>query len=140
MGQAETARVRRAFERSFDVLPAMFAFVQEFASAAEPDPAALTAVELAVEELFTNLVKYDGGRGDIELELERTAETLRVTLVGRDGRPFDVTAVPDARTDLPLDQRRPGGLGIHLVRRMVDRFEYRFENGTSRTMIEKSLR
>ena len=96
--------------------------------------------EFAVEELFTNLVKYSrGGTQDIRIELAREAGRLVVSLTDFGVEPFDIRTVPDAQVDLSVDQRKPGGLGIHLVRRMVDEIDYRYEDGRSTTTFVKSL-
>ena len=42
-----------------------------------------------------------------------------MTLTDYDVEPFDVTAAPDADVDLPIEQRSPGGLGLHLIRRLA---------------------
>ena len=54
------------------------------------------------------------------------------------GRAFDPTAAPAPDLSLPLEQRDPGGLGIHLMRRMIDRVEYRRAGGENRLRLEKS--
>ena len=40
--------------------------------------------------------------------------------------PFDVTRAPDVDISLPIDRREPGGLGLHLLRRVVDSVEYAY--------------
>jgi anti-sigma regulatory factor (Ser/Thr protein kinase) len=47
---------------------------------------------------------------------------------------------PDADVDRPLEQRTPGGLGLHLIRRMVDSLEYRYDDKTrqSQTTFRKT--
>ena len=49
-----------------------------------------------------------------------------MTLTDYDVEPFDVTKAPDADVKLPIDQRRPGGLGLHLIRRLLDSIEYEY--------------
>jgi serine/threonine-protein kinase RsbW len=96
--------------------------------------------QLAVEELFTNLVKYSkGGHRDIRIEMSRDGDRLIVRLTDFDVEPFDIRTVPDARTDLSLAERKPGGLGIHLVKRLVDRIDYEYADRNSTTTFVKNL-
>jgi len=62
-------------------------------------------------------------------------------LTDYDVEQFDVTRAPDAEIDLPIEQRKPGGLGLHLIRRMVDsmNYEYSRERRQSRTTFRKTL-
>jgi anti-sigma regulatory factor (Ser/Thr protein kinase) len=80
----------------------------------------------AVDEAATNIVihGYEDGPGTIEIEFVGDAHALKVLL--RDHAPvFDPTRVPAPNLDLPLWERLPGGLGIHLVRMFVDQMAYR---------------
>ena len=49
---------------------------------------------------------------------------VEVALTDYDVEPFDVAQAPAVDVDLPIEQRRPGGLGLHLLRRMLDRIDY----------------
>jgi serine/threonine-protein kinase RsbW len=60
---------------------------------------------------------------------------VEATLIDHGTEPFDITQVPDADIGLPLEQREPGGLGIHLVRRMVDSIEYEYREELRQTRI-----
>ena len=63
-----------------------------------------------------------------------------MTIIDSDAEAFDVTQAPDADTNLPIEQRRPGGLGIHLVRKMVGsiRYEYSAAERVSRITFRKT--
>jgi anti-sigma regulatory factor (Ser/Thr protein kinase) len=132
--------VQRSFKRSYDSLTEIFAFVRDYfvREKIEPDPQ--FAFCLAVEELFTNMVKYSpGGADEIEIELEKTGNELRLTLNDFNVDEFDLTAAPPPRTDLPLQERRPGGLGLHLVKKFADSVTYEYRNRQSRITVVKRL-
>jgi len=130
--------MRKNFRRSFDALPDVFAFIDSFFDQESIDRSSLFAINFAAEELFTNMVKYNpGGRGDIGIELATNGNVITVQITDQADHPFDVTAAPDVDIDRPLAERRPGGLGLHLIRRMVDRVEYDHRDGQSRVTFEK---
>jgi anti-anti-sigma factor len=125
----------REFNRSFDALNAMFAFTRESFSRDNLDARLLPVVDLALEELFTNVVKYaTETRSRVRIDVGRVPNGVEVTLIDRDVDFFDVTRTADVDTSLPLDQRSPGGLGLHLIKKMVDFIEYQYleESRTSR--------
>jgi serine/threonine-protein kinase RsbW len=79
----------------------------------------------AVDELATNVLRhgYAGNEGPLDVALESRDGWLVVAL--RDeAPPFDPTGWPSPDPHLPLNERAPGGLGIHLVRTSVDRMEH----------------
>ncbi|HVF34194.1 MAG TPA: SpoIIE family protein phosphatase [Candidatus Saccharimonadia bacterium] len=130
----------QSFARSLDSLDPIFAFIRDFCEAEGLDPAARTSIGFAVEELFTNMLKYNAaGRGAIELQLACAGREFVGRLSDPDSERFDVTATPDARVDLPIELRVPGGLGLHLVRRVMDAVEYDYTGRCSRISFRKKL-
>jgi len=126
----------RRFGRSFDSLPTIVAFTAEVFARERIDPRLLPIVDLAIEELFTNMVKYGtGSNADVRIEITGVARGVEVTLTDYDVEPFDVTATPDANVELPIDQRRPGGLGLHLVRKLMDSVEYEYKQALRQSRI-----
>lgn len=131
---------RHDFERSFDALDAVFAFVQPLLAAHGVDASEAYAIEMTIEEFFTNMVKYNAsGSGRLGVELHCGADAVTCRLTDPDSDRWDPTAAPDANLDLPVAQRRPGGLGIHLVRRLVDSIEYEYVGRCSRITFRKTL-
>jgi len=131
------------FARSIDALPSLVAFTSDFFTRYGVDPTLLYPVDFALEELFTNVVKYAAGGGArVEIDMATHAEGIEVVLTDYHAERFDVTEVPDAKVDLPIEQRRPGGLGLHLVRRMVDHVDYEYSDVERRSRIRfrKNLR
>ncbi|HVB18331.1 MAG TPA: ATP-binding protein [Stellaceae bacterium] len=98
-------------------------------------------VALALEEAVVNAITH-GFAGlppphRILVRLDIGADTL-VAEITDNGRPFDPISAPGPDLSLPLAERDPGGLGIHLMRAMVDRVEYRRVDGNNILRLEKS--
>lgn len=130
--------MEKRFDASVDTLQAAADFANEFCAQERLDPAAEFAVGLAIEEIFTNLVKY-GRATSISIRLQRVDAEIRITLTGFDVDPFDPTLAPSPVVDLPLAERRPGGLGLHLVRSLMDRMEYAHSDRTSTITLAKRM-
>ncbi len=130
----------RTFRRSFDSIQDIFAFTAEVFAREHVDPALLPSVDLTVEELFTNMVKYSVSSAAVRIDIGAVDDGVEVTLTDYDVERFDVTQAPDVDIDLPIEQRKPGGLGLHLIRRLVDsvHYEYSAERRQSRITFRKT--
>jgi anti-anti-sigma factor len=125
----------REFERTFDSLNGMFAFTRETFTKENIDQRLHPVVDLALEELFTNVVKYaKGTKSRVRIDVGRVPNGVEVTLTDHDVDFFDVTRTADVDINAPLEDRTPGGLGLHLIKKMVDFFEYQYleDSRTSR--------
>lgn len=126
----------RLFPRTFESLQAIFAFTAQAFARLGVSPDLLRAVDFTVEELFTNMVKYStSSQSAVRLELRSIAGGVEAVMTDYDVEAFDVTRAPDANVDLPIEQRRPGGLGLHLIRRLVDSIEYHYFKDTRQSQI-----
>jgi serine/threonine-protein kinase RsbW len=125
------AALSREFPRSFASIDAMVAFTQEAFARLGVDPALKQAVDFTVEELFTNMVKYaTGSASPVRVDLKAIDGGVEVALVDGDVERFDPTRAPDVDIHARIEERRPGGLGLHLIRRMVDSIEYQYSEST----------
>lgn len=132
--------MERSFPRRIDSLERIFAFAAEFFASERIDPRHHYAVDFALEEVFTNLVKYARDAApEVRVVLDRTGSKLRVAVTAFETEPFDPTAAPDPPVDLPLEQRKPGGLGIFLTRKLMDTMDYRYEDRSSTITLTKHL-
>ncbi len=112
-----------------DALSQCTEFVTARAVEAGFTPSRLCEIELVVEEVVTNICRhgYDDQPGQMELRC-RPVDTQRLLLEFIDGgRPFDILAAPAPDLTVDLDQREPGGLGVPLIRAMVDEASYKRE-------------
>jgi len=132
---------RASFARRIDVLAEIVAFTSA-AFARQGIPAALLAdVDLVLEELFTNVVKYGRGKAPVTVEIAAIPKGVEVTLTEPEADRFDVTRAPRVDVTLPAVQRQPGGLGLHLIPRLVDSVQYAYSEGErcSRTVFRKTI-
>ena len=115
--------------------------VDTFFAATATDPKVRYPVELALEEIFTNVVKYNSaGKGDIRVDLGIRDHELVITVTDFDAPRFDLTSdAPPVDVDSPLAERTSGGLGIHLVKQMMDRIEYSHADRTGTITLHKRL-
>jgi serine/threonine-protein kinase RsbW len=118
-------RESRDFARNLAALEEIYAFVEPPLAAYHIGRAATFAIVMTIEELFTNMVKYNPtGRGPISLEVQCDADAVTCQLSDPDSECFDMTRLPGVDIEQPVERRHPGGLGIHLIRRLVDSIEY----------------
>ena len=134
--------MRRGFRREIDALDEVFRFLEDFVDEAVIDDRTAFTINLVVEELFTNMVRHNTGGGDqIAVSLERAGDRLHLEIVDSDVDEFDPAAVPKPAVTAGIEDRRPGGLGLHLVQTMVDEleFEYAPETRQMRVSVTKRL-
>lgn len=120
------------FPRTVRALDDLVEFVAEFFRThdlAGTDP---FAIDLVVEELFTNMVKYNqGGQESIEVALARRGGHVEIRLRDFGVEPFDITRTPVVDPHARVSQGCVGGLGLHLVRRLCDDIRYGYADRTS---------
>ena len=128
------------FERTLQSLDQIFDFINAFMVKAGIPQSQIFPIQLAVEELFTNWVKYQADSPhDIAIALDNSHRKLIVTLTDPDCERFDLRNAPEPAIHQPLSDRKPGGLGIHLVKKMVDTVDYTYVNRKSTITLTKYL-
>jgi anti-sigma regulatory factor (Ser/Thr protein kinase) len=96
---------------------------------------------LALEEAAANVINHAFGETPPphRIAVALTIEADRVAAeIADNGKTFDPTTAPEPDRTLPLESRDPGGLGIHLIRKMMDRVDYRRVDGENRLRLEKA--
>ncbi len=105
----------------------------------QASPAAAYLATLALEELVTNCIKYgydDRAEHVIQVEVELAPDGMTM-VVEDDGHPFNPLEQVEPDTNLPIEERPIGGLGLHLLRKLSDRMEYAWKNGRNRVTLQK---
>jgi serine/threonine-protein kinase RsbW len=98
-------------------------------------------VTLALEEIFTNIISYgfcDEKEHQVRIDMARVGEKI-VIRVEDDGNPFDPTKAKGLDRRCTLEECRIGGLGLHLINRIMTRVKYERKEGRNILVLEKRL-
>lgn len=132
--------MKKTLPRDVQALHDLFSFIAEFVRRERLSSSVQFSLDLVMEELFVNTVRYHPENpNDISIRLERKQNAITVTLVDHDVKPFDITKKGAYDTTKPIEERDPGGIGIHLVHRMMDRVNYEYKNRNSIITLTKFL-
>jgi sigma-B regulation protein RsbU (phosphoserine phosphatase) len=126
--QHREMRLQRSITLPNDVetIPQLATFVEKVCIALDIDDYTTTQLNLAMEEAVVNVMEYAypvGKKGDINIEAEANEVRLKFTITDS-GKAFDPTARKDVDTSLSAEERPIGGLGIHLIRQIMDSINY----------------
>ena len=132
--------LRASFSAILTNLEDIRSFVDQAAHYLQVPEMVADDIVLAVDEAATNIILhgYDGQEGMVEVEMERQGDALVVRL--RDQAPqFDPTTISSPDLSLGLEHRRPGGLGLYLIRQLMDRIQYcaPAEGGNELTLVKQ---
>ena len=128
-GTRRTHLQSRKLDRSLGAIDDLFAFLKGPLEAHDVGERTAFGIQLAAEELFANMVRHNtGGGGFIDCGLEIDDREIHFELVDHDVDPIDPSAWPEADVGRPVEERTPGGLGLHLVRSVVDRITYGYQD------------
>ena len=104
--------------------------IREVAGACDAPKPCMDDLVQAVDEAATNVILhgYRSTPGWIDVAAERIGDRIVVTVTD-EAPSFDPTAVPEPDLSIPPKRRRPGGMGIHLIREATDRLEHESRPG-----------
>jgi anti-sigma regulatory factor (Ser/Thr protein kinase) len=100
---------------------------------------ALFQLQVAIDEMVSNVIKYawlEADAHDIEIRITARHDGVEVEIID-DGRRFDPRAAPKRDKPLPGQRPRPGGVGVQMTRRLVDRIEYARIGNRNHTTLTK---
>ena len=118
----------------------VLAFAEEQLEGFDASPKTSMQVAVTLEELFINVAHYayPGGVGEATLAIDRDGDTLRFVLTDA-GLPFDPTLRDDPDISAPAEDRAIGGLGIFMVKKMMDSFSYAREDNRNVVRFSKKI-
>ncbi len=124
--------MQKSFDRSLYSIADVYEFTESVLVSGDIGEALRFPVHLAMEELFVNMVRYYPDNDNaIQLDVDASDGKVTVTMTDFNVDPFDVTQSRPVDVDAPLDERTPGGLGLHLIQSMVDNLQYDWQDRRS---------
>ncbi len=129
------------FDANFDNLDKIREIVAEAARQVGFSDKEVYAIQLAADEASSNIIEhaYAGVTGG-KLEIDISISENKLKIIMRDhGKPFDPASVPEPNVKAALSERKIGGLGMYLMRKLMDEVSYESspETGNILTMIKR---
>jgi len=124
-----------------ETIPQLNEFIDTVAEAIGLDMSLTMSLNLAIEEAVVNVMDYaypPGEKGDVTIDVCVSDEWLQF-IISDAGTPFDPTQKEEADTTLSVDERPIGGLGIFLVRQLMDTIHYQYVDGKNVLTLKKQL-
>ena len=129
-------------EAKTENLQQVLVFIQEHLKTASCSPKTIMQVNLASEEIFTNIASYsygaEGGTVTVCVETSDDLSIIKITFVDK-GVSYDPLAKEDPDVTLPLEKRGIGGLGIFLTKKIMDEVTYSYKDGCNILTLKKKL-
>ena len=122
-------------------IPRLAGFVEEVVAESSAGEELTSSLSLALEEAVTNVIMYAYPKdmfGTVQVDAVNLEDAIRF-IVTDSGTAFDPTQVPDADVHSDLGRRKIGGLGIFLVRKIMDKVRYERKDGRNILYMTKNL-
>ena len=143
--QKDRANIQRqhtiTLPNDIEKVPQLHEFISSIAEEAGLDMSESMGVDLAVEETVVNVMNYaypKGTMGVVNIVATTDEKYLTIT-ISDNGKPFDPTKQSDIDTTLSAEERPIGGLGIYLVRQIMDDISYERKDGRNILSLRKVL-
>ena len=124
-------------------LPRLAEFIDTFCAPLQPSEKDLMSLHLALEEVVTNVINHgykDGQSHTFTVALRVSPDDRVGAIVTDDAPAFDPLARPPVDVSLPIEERAIGGLGVHLVKKLMDYSHYERRDGKNILTLERVIR
>ena len=124
-----------------ETIPQLNEFIDTVAEEIGLDMSLTMSLNLAIEEAVVNVMEYaylEGEQGNVDIEVSADDRWLTF-IISDNGIPFDPTTQKDADTTLSAEERHIGGLGIFLVRQLMDSINYQRKDGKNILTLSKKM-
>ena len=121
---------KKSFPARLENLEPMLDFLTEISKKHGVDTKKANQIRLAAEEVLINIINYAylNNEGNIEVDYTITEGMALKIEISDSGIPFNPLALPEPDISVPIEKRKIGGLGIHLIRNIIDKVSYKREH------------
>ena len=141
MVEGSSSHIKKCFfEAEVDNLYKVLAFIDEQLDGTACDPSSKKQIDMAVEEIFTNIASYSYSRKNddrIVIITTKTEPDMITISISDHGRPYDPLAKPDPDLNMSVEERQFGGFGIFMVKQTMDDVSYVREDDTNTLTFSK---
>ncbi len=137
----EVHRKKLKLSNKISELETIRQFLAELGVAWNIAPPVILTLNLVIEEAFTNVVGYafdDKLEHTIEIVFDKQDNILSISMID-DGKAFDPTQNAEPDINLPVAERSVGGLGVYLIKSMMDQVEYKYKANKNILIMRKKL-
>ena len=116
-------------------------FIDSFLESVNCSPKAQMQIDTSVEEIFVNIASYayPEGKGTADIDIYLTNNNTVCIELTDSGKPFNPLANVDPDTSLTASERKIGGLGIFMVKKMMDKVEYVRHDNCNKLYLYKKI-
>ena len=126
-------------DSKFENVRALTEFVESALEPYHPSMKAVTQIGVAIDELFSNVVRYSGSSNmKLILHVNEDVLTAKLTFID-EGVEYDPLSKADPDVSLSAEDREIGGLGIFLVKKNMDNIEYKYEDNKNILILSKNV-
>ena len=136
-----TSKHSLTLPNDIETIPQLNEFIDTVAEKIGLDMSLTMSLNLAIEEAVVNVMEYaypEGEQGNVDIEVIADDKWLTF-IISDNGIPFDPTTQEDADTTLSAEERPIGGLGIFLVRQLMDSINYQRKDGKNILTLSKKM-
>ena len=136
-----TSKHSLTLPNDIETIPQLNEFIDTVAEEIGLDMSLTMSLNLAIEEAVVNVMEYaylEGEQGNVDIEVSADERWLTF-IISDNGIPFDPTTQKDADTTLSAEERPIGGLGIFLVRQLMDSINYQRKDGKNILTLSKKM-
>ncbi len=134
-------RLELSIQNDHEMVPSAIRELEEFCRKNKIPDKTCIKLSIVFDEVLTNIISYayeDEKKHIIEIIIEKTNDTMAATFAD-DGMYFNPEEKMPPALDKPLENRKVGGLGIHIVRNLMDSTIYKRENGKNYFIVITNL-